>query len=265
MLATPPEAYDSYCVTVPTDPRLPGGGGNPICGFMDIKREYFGLRPDNIVTSTDKFGKVTDVYTGYDVSLTARIGGRGGIVSGGVSAGRERTDFCDVQAMASLGSNAATSAGRVGESTIGTYPSTLFCQVTPPYQPDWKALISYPLPWWGLHASATWQNRPGPQTLASYVVTSSETTLPRPLTQGTATVNFIEPGTEYGDRVNQLDVRFAKSVPVGRGRLQGTVSMFNVLNSNATLTWSTRYGPNWLVPTSILQGRLVKVGGTLIF
>jgi hypothetical protein len=44
-----------------------------------------------------------------------------------------------------------------------------------------------------------------------------------------------------------------------------TLSVFNLLNSNATLTWSTRYGPNWLLPTSILQGRLMKIGAQLTF
>jgi hypothetical protein len=231
---------------------------------MDIRREFFGLRPDNLVTSTDNFGDVEDVFTGIDLALTSKLPG-GGIASGGVGAGRERTDYCGVVGQASMGSNAATSAGRVGESTIGGFPSTLFCQVRPPYQPDWKGLISYPLPWFGLHASATWQNRPGPQVLASYVATSAETTLGRPLTQNTTTVNFVAPGTAYGDRVNQVDVRLAKLVPLPKGRLQATLSVFNVLNSNAILTWSTRYGPNWLTPTSILQGRLVKVGAQLSF
>lgn len=50
-----------------------------------------------------------------------------------------------------------------------------------------------------------------------------------------------------------------------RGRVQLTVSVFNLLNSNATLVWSTRYGPNWLLPTSILQGRLMKIGAQLTF
>jgi carboxypeptidase family protein/TonB-dependent receptor-like protein len=263
-LATPPQGYDSYCVNVPSNPRLPNGGGNQICGFMDIQRAFFGLRPDNLVTSTDKFGDVTDVYTGFDATLTTRMP-RGGVASGGVSAGRERTDFCAVVGKASMGSNAATSAGNVGESNISGYPSSLFCEVKPPYQPDWKGLISYPLPWWGVHASATWQNRPGPQVLANYVATSAETTLGRALTQNTATVNFIAPGTQYGDRLNQVDVRFAKSVPLRNGRLQASVSFFNLLNSNATLTWSTRYGPNWLLPTSLLQGRLVKFGAQLTF
>jgi hypothetical protein len=262
--ATPPSGYDSFCVTAPVDSRLPGGGGNQICGFMDIKREFFGLRPDNLVTSTNNFGDVEDVFTGVDFTLTSKLAG-GGIASGGVSAGRERTDFCSTAAQASMGSNAATTAGRVGESTISTYPSTLYCQVEPPFQPDWKGLISYPLPWFGLHASATWQNRPGPQILASYVATSAETTLGRPLTQNTTTVNFIAPGTEYGDRVNQVDVRVAKSIRLPRGRIQATFSVFNVLNSNAILTWTTRYGPSWLTPTSILQGRLVKFGATMNF
>jgi hypothetical protein len=231
---------------------------------MDIRREYFGLRPDNLVTSTDSFGDVEDVFTGVDVTLTSKLG-VGGVTSGGVSMGRERTDFCAVAGHASMGSNAATSAGRVGESTISSYPSALYCQVKPPYQPDWKALVSYPLPWFGLHASATWQNRPGPQVLANYVATSAETTLGRPLTQNTTTVNFIAPGTQYGDRVNQVDVRLAKSVALPRGRLQATLSVFNLLNSNGILTWTTRYGPSWLTPTSILQGRLVKVGAQLNF
>ena len=39
-LATPASAFDTFCVTAPTDSRLPGGGGNQICGFTDLKRDY---------------------------------------------------------------------------------------------------------------------------------------------------------------------------------------------------------------------------------
>ena len=37
----------------------------------------------------------------------------------------------------------STNAGSIG-STSG-YPSTNYCSITPPYQPDWKGFISYPL------------------------------------------------------------------------------------------------------------------------
>ena len=35
--ATPADAYDNYCVTAPTDSRLPNGGGNQICGFVEYQ------------------------------------------------------------------------------------------------------------------------------------------------------------------------------------------------------------------------------------
>lgn len=258
--ATPPEGFDSFCVTAPRDARLPNGGGNQICGFKDINPAFFGRTPNNLVTSASRFGNVDDVYTGVDLNLTARLT-RGGVVSGGVSTGRERTDFCDVIGQATIGSNSNSSAGFVGGTNLSSFPSQLYCRVQPPFQPDWKALVSYPLPWWGLQASATWQNRQGPEILASQVVTGSDTTLNRRLSLNTATVDLIAPGTHYGDRVNQMDVRFAKSVKIsGFGRLQGTVSVFNLFNSSAVLTWNTRYGPTWLTPSSVLQGRLVKFG-----
>ena len=261
--ATPPEGYDTYCLTAPSDSRLPGGGGNQICGFADIKPAFFGRTPDNLVTAAGNFGDVTDVYTGLDLSLTTRLAA-GGVASGGFSTGRERTDFCDVIGKAEMTSNTNSSAGKIGETNVSVYPSSLYCSVKPPFQPDWKALVSYPLPF-GVNASATWQNRAGPQLLASYVASSSQTSLGRPLSLGTATVNLIAPGTQYGDRLNQVDVRLAKTLRIGTGRVQGTISVFNLLNSNSTLVWNTRYGPSWLTPSLILQGRLVKFGAQFDF
>ena len=272
----PPTAFDSYCVTAPTDPRLPGGGGNQICGLQDIKPAFFGLTPDNFVTKASKYGDVQDVYSGVDVSLTGRFA-RGGVASGGISAGRQRTDFCDVSAKVQIGSNTDTTAGKVFlDNVVGNninltgpnaaaYPSSLYCSVTPPYQPDLKALVSYPLPF-GLNASATWQNRAGPQKLATFVASGAQTTLGRPLSLGTASIPLIAPGTEYDERLNQVDVRFAKAMKFGsRGRVQATFSVFNLLNANSALTWNTTYGANWLIPSSLLQGRLVKFGAQFDF
>jgi hypothetical protein len=264
--ATPPSGFDTYCITAPTDSRLGGASGSQICGFADVNQTYFGVVPDNLVTKASNFGDVSDVYTGFDVSVTARLN-RGGVISGGLSAGHEVTDVCGVIGQANLGSNAVSSAGNVGGlgTGVASFPSSQYCRVEPPYQADVKALISYPLPFWGLSASATLQNRQGPQILASHVVSSAETTLGRPLSLGTAIVNLLAPGTEFGDRVNQIDVRFAKGLSAGRARIRATMDVFNLFNSNAILTWNTRYGPSWLTPTQILQGRLVKFGAQLDF
>src|SRR5262249_18453580 len=40
--ALTPADFASYCVTAPSDPRLPGGGGNQICGNVDVNPAKFG-------------------------------------------------------------------------------------------------------------------------------------------------------------------------------------------------------------------------------
>ena len=270
-LATPASAYDSYCVTAPVDSRLPGGGGNQICGFADLKPAYFGITPNNFVTSADSLGKVIDVYTGFDVNLNARFAGSGqGSI--GVSSGRERTDYCSIASLAQIGSNTDTSAGKiylgnyVGNNinnsgpSANAYPSNLYCSVTPPFQPDWKGLVSYPLPWFGLRASATWQNRPGPQILASEAAVQASPALGRALSSPASLVNFIAPNTLFDPRINQVDVRLAKSLTFGRTRVQLTASVYNLTNTNAAMVINNQYSATWLQPKIIMQGRLIKFG-----
>ncbi|HYM23797.1 MAG TPA: TonB-dependent receptor plug domain-containing protein, partial [Vicinamibacterales bacterium] len=266
----PSTAFNSYCVTAPADPRLPGGGGNQICGFVDQNPTTFATSPNYVVQRASNFGDVSDVYTGFDFNANARLA-RGGFVSGGVSTGHEVTDNCAVAGVASvtyaavagvLASSAGTLANAAG---LGT-PSTLYCHVAPPFQADVKGAASYPLPWFGVMASATLQNRPGPQILARYTVSSAQVqNLGRNLGLGTAATQLIAPGTEYGDRVTQLDVRFGKFFRMPHGRIQATMDLFNVMNSSGILALNTTFGQAWLHPTQILQGRLVKFGAQLDF
>jgi len=229
------------------------------------------VTPNNFVTGASGLGDIVDLYTGFDVTATSRFG-NGGQVSGGVSFGRERTDFCSIASAAQIGTNTDTSAGKIylanytGNNinntgrTATAFPSSLYCAVTPPYKGDWKALVSYPLPW-GLNASATWQNRVGPQILASRTVASLPNTLGRTPTLASLTAALIEPGTEYSDRLNQVDARIAKIFKVGaRSRIQGTVSAFNLFNGNAPTSLNLTYGPSWLLPNKIMQARFVKFG-----
>jgi hypothetical protein len=264
----PPSAYDDFCVTAPTDSRLPGGGGNQICGLKDLDPSYFTVTPFYHVTRASDFGDVSDVYTGYDLNVNARLSG-GGFVSGGMSLGHEVTDICAVAGQASV-----TYAGVAGvlASSSGTLsgavatPSTLYCHVEPPFQPDFKGSASYPLPWWGVTAAATVQNRPGPQISANYTVTSAQVTgLGRNLGIGTASVPLIAPGTLYGDRFTQVDVRFGKNFTFGTRRVRASFDVYNLFNSSAILSQNNTFGSNWQNPTLILQGRLVKFGAQIDF
>lgn len=75
-----------------------------------------------------------------------------------------------------------------------------------------------------------------------------------------ATVNLITPGTMYGDRVNELDLRVAKVLKFGRTKTLVGVDVYNVLNSNAVLSYNQSFisGGSWLIPTSIMTARFAK-------
>ena len=107
--------------------------------------------------------------------------------------------------------------------------------------------------------------------MASATIASS---LGRPLSNAApnATINLISPGSAYGDRVNEVDMRFAKILKFGRTRTNVGIDLYNILNSAAILSYNQNYnttvltGPgSWLQPTSVLQPRFIKFSATIDF
>jgi hypothetical protein len=74
------------------------------------------------------------------------------------------------------------------------------------------------------------------------------------------TINLIRPGSLYGDRINELDLRFAKNFKFGNRRSMVAVDLYNALNANPILTYNNSFtaGGPWLQPNSILTGRLAR-------
>jgi hypothetical protein len=70
-------------------------------------------------------------------------------------------------------------------------------------------------------------------------------------------VDLIEPRTMYGDRMNQLDLRFAKILRFGRTRANVGVDVYNALNSSDVLSLNGAFA-TWQRPQSILNARFVK-------
>jgi hypothetical protein len=247
-LAVAPGDFDPFCVTAPQDTRLPGGGGQAICGLYDIKPAQFGL-VDNLVTEATRFGKQTEVYNGVDLTLNARFG-KGGLLSGGLNTGRTVTDNCGV---------------------LMDSPQKRFCRVTLPLEGQTQVKFSgvYPLPW-DLQVSATYQDLAGIPITASHVATNAQIapSLGRNLGQcrgaatctGTATVELIEPNTMFENRLRQFDLRFTRKIQIGGTRLQGMFDAYNVFNASSILAMTTRYGAAWLQPSQVLGGRLFKFG-----
>jgi hypothetical protein len=78
--------------------------------------------------------------------------------------------------------------------------------------------------------------------------------LGRPFSSGSSSVNLIPgwvdafgfrglpTGTEFGDRLNQFDLRFTKIVKVGRGSVDLNVDLYNAFNSDAILQEVQNFG-----------------------
>jgi hypothetical protein len=156
-------------------------------------------------------------------------------------------------------------------------PESRFCRVTLPFAGQTQVKLSgaYPLPWWDIQASATYQDLPGIPIIASYVASNAEIrpSLGRNLgacgaaatCNATTTVELVEPNTMREGRIRQLDLRFAKIFRFGRYRVQGNFDAYNALNASPILAINTRYGASWRQPTEILAARTFKVGATLNF
>ncbi len=79
------------------------------------------------------------------------------------------------------------------------------------------------------------------------------------------TIDLVLPGVLYGQRTNQVDLRFTKSFRTGTKRLNGNFDIYNALNANPEQVIVNTYGPNWQQPAAILPGRLFKFSGQLNF
>jgi hypothetical protein len=251
-----PSDYDPYCVTAPVDSRLPGGGGQQICGLNDLKLTKVG-QVQTVRTTSETYGDQIERWQGLDLTLQARLPNHA-IVQGGFSGGSLLTDECDIV-------------------TKVDNPSTFNCRQESAFLTQIKLLGSYPLPW-GLQVSGTFQSLvPAPVgganfnynyfgLPANYVASSAQVapSLGRALSSGgNVTVNVITPGTFYPERTNQFDLRLSRTLNLGQTRLQGLLDLFNVFNSNAVQRQNGSYGTNgatWAAPQAIIPGRLLKFG-----
>lgn len=239
--------FDRFSITAPTDPRLPGGGGHVISNLYNLNPAKFGIPTDNFVTLAENYGEQTEYWHGVDVNMNAQLPS-GLTLRGGVSTGRRVTDNCEI--LAAIPEIAPVDAPYCHRTEAWTGSTQV------------KMIASYTVPRIGLFVSGLLQSVPGPMIAASYNAPNAVVapSLGRPLSGNAAnvTINIVEPGTMYGDRMNQLDVRMGRSVPVGPGRTMLNFDVYNVLNANPVLTENSAFG-RWRQPTNVLQGRLGKI------
>jgi hypothetical protein len=171
------------------------------------------------------------------------------------------TDNCEILAKVPEGS---TLSGFGALSTINGPLAAPFCHQVEKLQTQFKLLGTYTIPRFDIQLSGTFQRVPGPALGATLVVPNAQVvpTLGRNLSGNAQniTVNIVEPGTLFGDRLNQVDFRIGKIFRLGGNRRATTsVDLFNMFNADAVLSESGTYGAStWRVPTIVMSARMVK-------
>ncbi|MFN7916408.1 MAG: TonB-dependent receptor [Vicinamibacterales bacterium] len=206
------------------------------------------------------------LFTGYEFTMNSRLPG-GATIFGGTSIDRNLTVQCDEPDNPNL---------------------DLFCdqrETGIPYRAQFKMAGSYPLPWFGILLGGTFQSYPG-AVIGTTTAASGTTWLITPttryaancpgactpgglvfptLSEASLTIPLRPYGTEFLDRLNQLDLRGSKVFTVGRTRLEAQLEVFNVLNSDAALTVrGTNFGTAaYQQASGAVQGRIIRLGAQM--
>ena len=259
--------FDRFNLTAPVDPRLPNGGGYLVEGIFDVNPAKFG-QVDNYITFAKNFGQGRiETYNGVDFNVNARL--RGGLTAqGGFNIGQSALNDCDVWS-------------QVPEIIAPGFPFTrtplAFCDQVSGWKTSFGALTTYTIPKADVQVAATIQSRPwaganfpgiASQSLAANQLTTNAAIAPalgRPLAGNAtlASINLIEPGEMYGDRLNQVDFKVSKILRFGDRRLNVGLDIFNMFNTNAVYAYFQTYNAatpaTYLQPASLVAARFAKV------
>ena len=259
------DSYTAVDVVSPIDGR--------VVKAYNVKPEFLSAVQNVDNSDSD----ITRIYNGFELGFNARLP-RGARVFGGFNLERTLADTC----------------------SAGTDPNfTVNCNQWDngiPWQRQFKIAGTYPLPFWGLTASAALQSLNGyvigteaipygvftfgtgfaqPQGQSTFWQVTRTTryaancTGPcRPgelvipgLTTATLNVPLAAPQTEYMPRINQLDLSLSRAFTVRGIRFAPKADVFNATNSDRWSSVATAQfqATTYLQPAAILQGRLIRL------
>jgi hypothetical protein len=250
-----PADFDYFSLRVPTDQRLPDGGGYVLEGLRNLKPTSFGRAARNFTTLTDKIVEGGQIEHGDYVDVVVNARPRAGLsFQMGVSTGKTTEDNCAI-------------TERLPELNAGANMRPLqFCHRETPWITQVKGYGVYTVPKVDVQVSGTFRSTAETSINANFTASNAyiaaNGTLGRLLAGTTGpndniTVALLEPDTRYLDRRHELDLRFGKILRYRGSRGVVSVDVYNALNSNALLSVNQTYA-SWMRPTSILNARVVK-------
>jgi hypothetical protein len=267
-------------MTAPTDPRLGSVSGSTISGLYDPTQAAALFSPLNQTVLVKDLPGAPSMYqhwNGVDFSVNARLS-NGLLLQGGTSTGRVSGSYCDVAQLFPEILSSTSVPGQTGNTATNATPLAN-CSITAPFLTSGKVIAIYTVPKIDVQVSTAFQSLPGSAPLQAVATIANNanlgtgqipvasTTLGRTLTQsgGTKPVNLLPGSTDqYLERVNQLDLRFAKVLRYGRTRTNVSLDVYNATNTDTITALNTTYASLWR-PTNLLQARYVKVSAQFDF
>ena len=146
----------------------------------------------------------------------------------------------------------------------------LHCRIETPWSAQSQLKLNgvIPLPY-DVNFSATYQNLSGEPILGNYAASNAEVreSLGRDLAGGlsSVTVPLFAPDTLFLDRIDRLDIRVSKIIRTERFRIQINLDAYNALNASHIRSVAQFYGSRFLEPNTIMDARLIEVGGSISF
>jgi hypothetical protein len=273
-LAVGPQDFTEYSITAPSHALLPGGGGYTVGGLYNVVQSKFGQTSNNI-TLADDIGEQYQRYNGLLFNISARLGA-GVQFQGGINTGKTVQDNCAVRAQVPELQTQTPGLTTAATTSPNVHVGNPFCHSDPGFITKVTALGSYTIPRIDVAVSGTLRSDQGGVLAANWnaPVAQVSAALGRPaaVVGTTVPIHLVAPGEVWGDRVNALDLRFAKILRFGGVRYNVGVDVINVTNSDATLTYNQTFNPTpatpsqaWLAPLSVLTPRFVKVGAQIDF
>jgi carboxypeptidase family protein len=270
-LSVSPDDFDTFSITAPTDSRLGENSGQQLTGLYNLKPGAFGRPVRNYNTLSDEYGKMTEHWNGVDMTVAARLE-NGLTAQGGISTGRRSMNRCDIYSKLPEMLLGVTDSGtNLGNDNNNVWLPAQWCDQAEPFLTSVRFLGSYIVPRLDVLVSATYQNSPGPLVAANFVATNAylaaNSTLGRALAgaQPNMTINMVEPGSLFVERLSQLDFRVGKVIRYGRTRSTINLDIFNALNTDAIRAINNAYaswiGPGYR-PSGVLLPRFFKISAT---
>jgi hypothetical protein len=206
---------------------------------------------------TDLLDVTTDtnhnIYNGFEVSMQARLP-NGGTIFGGWTAHQTLQDTCGLT---------ANPNGVSQEDIIRDDEDVLrggrFCDQSAlgiPFRNDFKMFGAYPLPG-DFEVSGSFQAYAGNEREVRWQIPASY--YPGGQRTESASVQLRPPGTDYFEYWTQVDVAIRKIFRIGGTEYSGQLDIYNLMNNNSILTDNDTYGSALFTPTSVLQGRMMRL------